>query len=284
VGAFIEAQPSAVLPVTRDIILRGKQLDRAATLAGMQRIAHLRLLCQQLLAPIDLLVTPTLPRPISRHEDAREPQRANDVLGVYTRFANYVGCPVLAVPAGFRSDGLPFGVSLVGKPGQDEQLDALGALLHAASGAGMGKQRYPLAQPKLRAHDDAKLARLAVVGAHMRGLALNHQLLELGASFAEATRSAPRYRLFVLPGTSPERPGLVQVAGAGHSIELEIWEMTWSALGALMARVPAPLAIGTLELEHGERVKGFLCESYASEGARDISELGGYRAYLATRS
>jgi allophanate hydrolase len=284
VGAFIEGQPGEVLPITRDIILRGKEIDRATALAGTQRITRLRLLCQQLLAPLDLLVTPTIPRPVSRSEDLREPQRANDVLGIYTRFANYVGSPVLAVPAGFRSDGLPFGVSLIGKPGEDERIDALGALLHAQSGAGMGRSRHTLTEPKVATPSSSQRARVAVVGAHMAGLALNSQLLELSATFAETTRTAARYRLFVLPGTSPERPGLVQVASGGHSIELEVWEMTWSALGQLMARVPPPLAIGTLELEHGERVKGFLCESFASEGARDISELGGYRAYLAQRT
>jgi allophanate hydrolase len=285
VGEFIAAHPDDVLPVTRDIILRGRSIDRATALAGIQRIGRLRLLCQQTLAALDLLVTPTIPRPVSRLEDTREPQRANDVLGIYTRFANYVGCPVLAVPAGFRDDGLPFGISLVGKPGEDEALDALGARLHAVSGAGMGKVRHPVPERGASSQGAAEpLARVAVVGAHMRGLALNHQLVELGARFAEATQSAARYRLFVLPGTTPERPGLIQVAHEGRSIELEIWQMPWSALGQLMARVPAPLAIGTLELASGERVKGFLCEGCAIEGARDISELGGYRAYLAKRT
>jgi allophanate hydrolase len=118
----------------------------------------------------------------------------------------------------------------------------------------------------------------------MRGLLLNHQLLELGASFAEVARTAPLYRLFVLPGTTPERPGLVRVAEGGHTIELEVWELPWPALGKLMARVPAPLAIGTLVLASGETVKGFLCESFATHDARDISQLGGYRSYLGSEA
>jgi allophanate hydrolase len=281
VGSFIAAHAEAVLPVTREIILRGRDQEARSALAGMQRIARLRYLCQEALAEVDLLATPTIPRPITRQEDQREPQRANDVLGIYTRFANYVGCPVLAVPAGFREDGLPFGLSLIGKPGQDAALDGLAALVHARSGAGMGRARHALRE--LPASATPERARVAVVGAHMRGLALNHQLLELGASFVEATSSAARYRLFVLPGGTPERPGLVQVVSGGRTIELELWEMSWAALGALMARVPAPLAIGTLELASGERVKGFLCESYASEGARDITDYGGYRAYVQAR-
>jgi allophanate hydrolase len=284
-GAFIESQPEQVLQVTREIILRGRAIDAQAALTGLSRIARLRGLCQEALAAIDLLVTPTIPRPVTRQEDEREPQRANDVLGIYTRFCNYVGCPVLAVPAGFRDDGLPFGLSLIGKPGEDTALDALGVLVHARSGAGMGRARLALPEPApTPVVRTGARARVAVVGAHMRGLALNAQLLELGGSFVREARTAPRYRLFVLPGSAPERPGLVQVASGGHAIELEIWEMAWSALGELMARVPAPLAIGTLELSDGERVKGFLCESYASEGAREISRLGGYRAYLAQRA
>jgi allophanate hydrolase len=169
----------------------------------------------------------------------------------------------------------------VGHAARDRELDALGAELHALSGAGMGKLRHPLpaAPPTPPAG-----ARVAVVGAHMRGLALNGQLLEVGARFVCEARTAPSYRLFVLPNSLPERPGLVRVEGAGHAIEVEVWELTWPALGQLMKRVPPPLAIGTLALADGENVKGFLCEPYATAGARDISELGGYRRYLAQKS
>jgi allophanate hydrolase len=281
VGPFIEAHPDAVLPVTRDIILAGKKVGPAEALSGMKTIARLRERCQRALAQVDLLLTPTIPRPFRLEEDRKEPRVVNDKMGVYTRFANYLGCPVLAVPAGFRADGMPFGVSLVGKPAEDAQLDGLAARLHAASGAGAGKRRDPL--PEWRDANPASSddgARVAVVGAHMRGMALNAQLLELGASYLETTHTAPRYRLFVLPGTNPERPGMLQVSAGGQAIELEVWRMSWPALGQLLARVPSPLAIGTLELASGARVKGFLCEAHATHDARDISELGGYRAYL----
>ncbi|HEX6244075.1 MAG TPA: allophanate hydrolase [Polyangiales bacterium] len=281
VGSFIEQRPDSVLPVTRDIILAGKQMGPAETLAGFKQIGRLRLQCQRALAELDLLVTPTIPRPYRLEEDREQPRVINDRLGVYTRFANYLGSPVLAVPAGFRSDGLPFGLSLVGKPGEDAALDALGARLHAASGAGAGKRRDPLPRSSLVGASEEQAALVAVVGAHMRGLALNGQLTELGGRHVETTRTAARYRLFVLPGTAPERPGLLQVREGGSSIELEVWRLSWAALGKLMARVPAPLAIGSIELASGARVKGFLCEAHATEGALEISALGGYRAYLA---
>jgi allophanate hydrolase len=278
VGGFIEAQPEAVLSITREIIMRAKHIDAARAVGGMKRIAELRHACLQALAGIDVLLTPTIARPFTF---AAAPHEVNDKLGIFTRFVNYLGCPVLAIPAGFRADGLPFGISLVGHPARDRELDVLAAELHALSGAGMGKLRHPLpvAQPAA-----AVSARLAVVGAHMRGLALNGQLLECGARFVRTACTAPSYRLFVLPNSQPERPGLVRVEGPGHAIEVEIWELTWPALGQLMARVPPPLAIGTLVLADGESVKGFLCEPYATSGARDISELGGYRRYLELQS
>jgi allophanate hydrolase len=287
VGSFIEAHPDAVLPVTRDIILGGKQFSASDAFAAFQRLNELRAVCLEAQGMVDYLVTPTVPTHFKRSEDAAEPRRVNDHNGIYTRFVNFLGCPVLSVPIEFRDDGLPFGLSLLALPGQDARLDALGALVHEQSGAGMGKRRWPLPlTPDTQTRPPPREARLAVVGAHMRGLALNQQLLDVDARFVAAVRTAPDYRLYVLPGGKPERPGLVQTPGGGSAIDIELWDLSWHALGTFMARVPPPLAIGTLVTEDGERVKGFICESFAtssSSGARDITSLGGFRAYLASK-
>jgi len=283
VGSFIEAQPETVLPVTRAIIMGGKQLTPRQSVEGARRIASLRATCLRALDAVDVLVTPTIPGPQTIAEDAADPRGVNDRNGIYTRFVNYLGCPVLSVPVSFRTDGLPFGVSLVGRSGHDRSLAPLANKLHALSQAGMGRQRHPVpALPELTAPSQG--ARVAVVGAHMQGLALNGQLLELGARYVKTTRTAPEYRFYVLPGTQPERPGLVRVHSEGAAIEVEVWDMSWAALGALMGKVPAPLAIGTLSLEGGESVKGFLCESYAAQCARDVSALGGFRNYLKSKT
>ena len=293
VGSFIEAQPEAVLPVTREIIMRGKSISPAERVAGMRRIASLRAACLRALDAVDVLLTPTVPAPQRIAEDAADPRAVNDRNGIYTRFVNYLGCPALSVPVHFRADGLPFGVSLVGRPGHDRSLAPLADKLHALSGAGMGRRRHPVpagtgAEPsspaRAAAEPSSQGARVAVVGAHMQGLALNGQLQEVGATFVKTTRTAPEYRFYVLPGTQPERPGLVRVREGGVAIELEIWDMSWAALGTLMGKVPAPLSIGTLSLAGDETVKGFLCESYAAQGARDVSELGGFRNYLKSKS
>jgi allophanate hydrolase len=168
----------------------------------------------------------------------------------------------IAVPAGFRPDGLPFGVTFIGPAWTEAKLTRL-------AGEFLGES---VSEPG----DGIKLA---VVGAHLRGQPLNKQLLELGAVFIEETRTAPSYRLFALPNTSPPKPGLVR-EDEGSEIEVEVWSLTAAAFGRFVAAIPAPLGIGTVQLRAGETVKGFLCESHAVRGAEDISHFGGWRGYL----
>ncbi|MGQ0591624.1 MAG: allophanate hydrolase-related protein [Gammaproteobacteria bacterium] len=122
--------------------------------------------------------------------------------------------------------------------------------------------------------------RLCVCGAHMSGLPLNGELLRLGARFLGPARTAPHYRLYRLDAFAPPRPGLLRQE-PGRAIEVEVWELPIAAFGTLVAAIPAPLAIGRVELEGGEKVAGFLCEAQATEGARDITTHGGWRGYLA---
>jgi allophanate hydrolase len=120
---------------------------------------------------------------------------------------------------------------------------------------------------------------LAVCGAHMSGLPLNHQLTGRGARLAYAARTAPAYRLFALTDFSPPRPGLVR-DDSGASIELEVWEVPPAEFGSFMEGIPAPLCIGTVTLEDGRQVKGFLCEAHATRGAREITSLGSWRKFV----
>jgi allophanate hydrolase len=290
VGAFIAAHESEVLPVTRDIILGARRFDASDAFRAFQQLGALREACMRELDTVDLMVTPTVPAHYRIAEELAEPRAINDRLGVYTRFVNFVGCAALAVPSGFRRDGLPFGISLVSAPGRDRVLDGLGDALHRASGAGMGGARHAFAftpsdQLDQRGGRPAPLeVRLAVVGAHMRGMALHGELAALSARYVATVRTAPEYRLYALPGGPPERPGLVNSKPDGVAIEVELWDLSFRSLGELMAKVPPPLTIGTLRTGDGELVKGFLCESYATVDARDISRYGGYRAYVAERS
>jgi allophanate hydrolase len=173
---------------------------------------------------------------------------------------------------------------------------ALGARLHRASVATLGAlgaalPPLPAAAPTAPAAPAAPappappaapagFISLAVCGAHMEGLALNHQLRERGACLLQRTQTAPRYRLFVLPGGPPQRPGLVRVTSGGERIDLEVWAMPAEQVGAFVAAIPAPLGIGTIELASGAQVSGFICEAYAAQGAPDITALGGWRRFM----
>ena len=123
--------------------------------------------------------------------------------------------------------------------------------------------------------------RVGVVGAHLTGQPLNHQLTDKEARLVASTRTAPSYRFYAL-ATEPPKPGLVRVAAGGAAIELEVWELAAAAFGAFVDAIPVPLAIGRILLDDGTDVAGFLCEPIAVDGARDITSFGGWRAYLAS--
>src|SRR4051794_12046724 len=122
---------------------------------------------------------------------------------------------------------------------------------------------------------------LAVVGAHLSGMPLNHELTSRGARFLRAAPTTPDYCFFALAGGPPRRPGLMRVAdGNGMPIEAEVWALSPEAFGTFVALVPAPLGIGTTRLADGTRPKGFIVEAEGIIGAEDISRFGGWRAYL----
>jgi allophanate hydrolase len=124
------------------------------------------------------------------------------------------------------------------------------------------------------------MVEVAVCGAHMSGLPLNAQLLNLGGEFVKKTKTSVNYKLFKLNGFAPARPGLLRVTDSGTAIALEIWRLPLIHYGAFVAGVPAPLGFGTLTLEDGSTVQGFMCEAYATKDAVDISATGGWREFL----
>jgi allophanate hydrolase len=208
-----------------------------------------------------------------------DPVALNSNLGTYTNFVNLLDLAAIAVPTGFGATGLPFGVTLLAPAWSDAGLVELADALHRAAGLRLGATAETL-PPKRKAPPSPATVRVAVCGAHMSGLPLNGQLTARGARRVRVCRSAAAYRLYALPGGPPFRPGMVRAAG-GAAIELEVWELPTAAFGSFVAAIPPPLGIGTIELEDGERVKGFICEDFGTIGARDITAYGGWRAYLA---
>jgi len=277
---FIENHGEAMLPVTRQIIAAGRSLGAVEAFRGLHRLQALRRTADEILRTVDFAVTPTAATIYTIDAVNSDPVTLNSRLGHYTNFMNLLDCAAVAVPAGFRADGLPFGVTLFAPAFHDAALLAYAARLHHTGGLTLGATGRPVPAP----HDAAtnnELIRLVVCGAHLQGLPLNHQLTERGARLIAATRTASRYRLYALAGGPPRRPGLVRVTPGGEAIEVEVWELPLNELGGFVAGIPAPLGIGTVELEDGAWLKGFICEPCALEDAIDITAFGGWRAWLA---
>jgi allophanate hydrolase len=281
VGSFIDAHPGAVHPITRQIIEAGKRPTAAAAFAGEYQLKALQRLCEPVWSEVDFIVTPTAGTIYRLKEVDADPIRLNANLGFYTNFMNLFDLSGVAVPAGFRADGMPFGVTLVGPPAADRALLEVAARLHRMSVTTLGALDLPVpprAAPPVVMPEGYML--VAVCGAHMRGLPLNHQLRDRGGYLVQAASTAPRYRLFALPGGPPHRPGMIRVTEEGAAIELEIWALPTEHMGPFIAGIPAPLSVGKIELESGAMISGFLCEAYAAEGAADITRYGGWRTYI----
>jgi len=207
--------------------------------------------------------------------------RLRDLLGVPRVIVNLFDLAGVAVPAGFRSDGLPFGITLIGPEASDRALLALADTVHRQSAATLGATTVrPSPSTAERPVLAAGYIALAVCGAHMEGLPLNHQLRDRGGYFLQRTQTSPSYRLFALPGGPPHRPGLVRVPRGGAAIEIEIWALPTETLGSFVASIPSPLGIGKVELQNGAEVSGFICEGHGASEVTDITEFGGWRAYI----
>ncbi|MET0204118.1 MAG: allophanate hydrolase [Casimicrobiaceae bacterium] len=284
IRAFFDAHLDALDPTVRNIVA-GACGYSATDLFEAQALLDDR---RSALAPLwdacDVLVVPTAPTIYTIADIEAAPVERNRRLGAYTNFVNLLDLAAIAVPASLRDDGLPFGITLIGPAGSDLMLAELAQRFHADTGLPLGALGAPMpaVEPLLPRSDTTHLT---VVGAHLAGLPLNRELIERGARLVRPMRTAAAYRLYALPGTVPPKPGLVRSAnGDGAAIDVEVWEMPTPAFGAFVAAIPSPLSIGTIALEDGSRVQGFLCEAAAVEGADDITHYGGWRAYVAARA
>lgn len=275
VGAFLEENDGAADPVVSQIVLGAKGLTAVAAFEAQYRLADLKVKADAALATVDVLVTPTAPRHYTVDEIEDDPVGRNSRLGTYTNYMNLLDLAGLAVPAGLTDAGMPVGLTLVGPAYSEARLSALGEALQAALPLPPGAPRTGLKTPPPAYVD------IAVMGAHMSGLPLNHELTGRGGRFLRTDETAPRYRFYALAGGPPKRPGMVRVADGGATVPVEIWRLPTAGLGGLLAGIPSPLGLGQVELADGSFVTGFLCEPVGTEGAEDITDLGGWRAFLA---
>lgn len=260
---LIAAAPAGLDDVVRQVIAGGTAYSGTEVFSAQRTLREASAAFSEWWHDCDVLIVPTVDRAPLLTEVAADPIGTNVRLGRNTTFANLLGLLAIAVPAASGWGG----VTVLGPPGHAGAVAAVAGELHNES--------LPVSRAAAGRHC------LAVVGAHLRGQPLNHQLTDRGAELVQRTRTAAHYRLYRLNGGPPERPGLDRVGIGGADIELEVWSIDDAGLGALTAAVAPPLGIGSVELADGRWVKGFICEARGLADATDITRHGSWRAYLA---
>lgn len=271
-GDFVRTHPQAVLPVIRDILAGAEGRTATSVFQAREQLQVFKQQADQLLSEIDLLLIPTMPRPHTIAALEADPLALNSELGVYTNFLNLLDLAGIAIPAGRLSSGVPWGVTLVGPAFTEPTLLAAAALWEGDAPASSA----------IASLQQTQTLDIVVCGAHLSGMPLNGQLRERGAVLRQATQTAPCYRLYALAGGPPFRPGLVRDVERGAAIAVEVWGVPIQHVGSFLRLIPHPLGLGKVELADGSWCTSFICEPCGLEGAREITALGGWRAFMAT--
>lgn len=260
-GEFITNHEDVAFPVTEAVLRSGAKPDYNAasvfkamhTLQAFKQKAH-----QQLENAV--LIMPTAGGTWTREDVRENPIETNSQMGLYTNHCNLLDLCAINIPSEDAAENVPFGITLFSGNEDEHLITGLADLfLHG----------HPAPEQKTT-------TLVAVCGLHMRGFPLEKQMNDHCAVFIREAKTAPHYQ-FIQLNTTPKKPGLIRTNENGSSIELELWEMPISELGSFVSLIPAPLGFGTIELEDGTHVQGFLCEASAAKDGKDISTLGGWR-------
>lgn len=276
---FLGERPDHVHPVVRALLQRGSTVSGVDVFDGIDRLRTLERDAADVLGPVDALLAPTTPTTFSVEEMLADPIDRNARLGQYTTFGNLLDLAAISIPTATGRPDRPFGVSVIVAAGADAQMHGVAAALERVLRPG---STHRLEEARAPAPPAERTLPIAVVGAHLSGMPLHGELTALDARLRTATATAPEYRLYAL-NTVPAKPGLVRVATGGSAIQVEVYDLPIKNVGVFLAGIASPLGLGTVRLESGEEVHGFLCEPIATEGAPDVSAYGGWRAYLASR-
>ena len=312
IADFLQTHGGDLHPVIARVLAAAQDHDAIDAFKGLYALTQWAAQLSDLWTDVDVLMVPTSPTLPTQASVADDPIGRNSQLGTYTNFVNLLGWSAIAVPAGLSQQGLPFGVTFIAPGGRDAALLALATRwqahvrrLHATQtvrwgeGAGLGhrlpwpmpssQQSLPAGVTPLKPPSRATMA-VAVVGAHLAGMPLHGQLQARQARLLARTHTAPAYRLLALPHTTPPKPALARLTpaelsqGSGARIEIEVYELPQDTVGSFLSLIPPPLGLGSIELEDGRWVHGFICEAAGLQGAQDISHFGGWRAYVRSLS
>ncbi len=271
IEALLASGSDAVDATVRAVVEPGHAISAVEAFKGIYRLAELKRSADRMWDEVDLLAFPTTGTTYRVNEVLAAPIALNSNLGRYTNFVNLLDMAAIAVPAGARPNDTGFGITLIGPAHSDV------ALMDTAE-TYLAESDFP-APPPLDLEGKMESVKLAVVGAHLKDMPLHWQLTSRDARFVGAFETAPTYRLYAIADSVPPKPALVHSTD-GSAIKVEVYELGMAAFGSFVAEVPAPLAIGTVMLSDGTSVKGFVSEPRATQGAQDITELGGWRAFI----
>src|SRR3954466_12234915 len=146
---LLASAPDAIHPVTREITIGGARGSAADTFAALYRLQALRKVAERTFAKVDALVLPTAPTAYTTAQVLANPVELNSRLGTYTNFVNLLDLCGLALPAAMKSNGVPFGITLLAPAGRDAALAGIGRVFHADTNLKMGSKG--LTQPPLAA-------------------------------------------------------------------------------------------------------------------------------------
>ncbi|KAM0286072.1 hypothetical protein ACHAQH_001080 [Verticillium albo-atrum] len=280
---FIETHEEDMDPTVRAIVLKARGFNAADLFAAEYRRQDLTRDIERAFGEFDAILVPTAPTFPTIEDLRREPIKENAILGTYTNFVNFMDWSALSIPAGFRTDGLPFGITLISTTWQEPRLMAMAREWLSAAPRPLGATKAEILEPIKDVVNETTIA-VVVVGAHLTGFPLNKDLTSRGAVFDKATKTSANYQLFSLDTGSPiKKPGLKRVREGGSSIEVEVWNLPRPELASFVKTIATPLGIGSVELEDGTWAHSFICEPYGLEGATDITSFGGWRGFMASQ-
>jgi allophanate hydrolase len=276
VESLLRSRPSTIHPVVRNILEGGFRISAMEAFKAEYALRGYYRAAESMWEQVDMLLLPTTSTTYRVREMLAEPVALNSNLGLYTNFVNLLDMSAVSVPAGFRDNATGFGVTLIGPAWADRLLLGL---------ARRYEEIAPMPEtPPLDLTGTKHAVKLAVVGAHLAAMPLHWQLTSRGATLVRRCKTALAYKLYAMANVTPPKPALVHVGEGGAAIEVEVYELGLAEFGSFVAEVPAPLAIGTIALDDGTDVKGFVAEPRALNGAEDITALGGWRAYIARQA
>ena len=285
VEELIQKRPGALDRTVQKVISKAINYSAADTFNAQYKLKDLTVKANNIWKNVDMLLVPTAITCPTLKEVEAEPILKNSELGKYTNFVNLLGWSALALPGTFTERGLPFGVTFIARNGADAALLEEGLTWQKHTRLMLGHELRQIKDEDLDMHTHSNaepFVRIAVVGAHLKGLPLHDQLIERDCRFVEKTQTSKHYKFFALTNSQPPKPGLVRSVGAqgAGAIEVEIYDMPTSKVGSFFQGISFPLGLGSVELENGTWVKGFVCDAGVVRDSLDITSHRGWRNFI----